>query len=139
MSAKIRAMVREYNQDPHGNNYSTLTPLQIVAAMNNENVTRPTTRVTGDDMFQSANSTELAALTQIELNIWTNFCAKETMDPRPGSNNSALVKRVFGNPSQSLQNFRALRQVATTPMGARGHSGRVRLGEVERMLQIINP
>lgn len=74
----------------------------------NELVDRNKTSITGDEMFNAADTAEQDALQATERQEWLALCGRDTIDPF-GAANVALVIQLFGNPSATVTALSALR------------------------------
>ena len=74
----------------------------------NESVSRDKTSLSGDELFNAADTTEQNALTSAERSEWLALCGRDSIDPF-GAANVALVVQLFGNPSATRTALLALR------------------------------
>lgn len=109
----------EIQTDPLGRGYAGLTDSQVIADLNTAYRTRNKSRLTGDEVFQSTDSTEFAALsdgsggTSDEQNYWISFCARSEIDPFATSN-TQFVTNLFGGGSTTVANLNGLRVESIT-------------------------
>ena len=96
----------------------------------NETVSRNKTSLSGDELFNSADTTEQNALTSAERSEWLALCARSELDPF-GAANVALVVQLYGGGSATVTALNALRVEQVDRWTANNISGRHTLGAVE--------
>lgn len=74
----------------------------------NESVSRNKTSLSGDELFNAADTTEQNALTSAERSEWLALCGRDNIDPF-GAANVALVVQLFGGGSTTVTALNALR------------------------------
>ena len=74
----------------------------------NELVTRNKTSLTGDELFNSADTAEQNALTSEQRSEWLALCGRDSIDPFGGANVS-LVIQLFGAGSDTVTALQTLR------------------------------
>lgn len=74
----------------------------------NESVSRNKTSLSGDELFNAADTAEQNALTSAERSEWLALCGRDNIDPF-GSANVALVVQLFGGGSTTATALNALR------------------------------
>ena len=74
----------------------------------NETVSRNKGSLSGDEMFNAADTTEQNALTAEKRGEWLSLCGRDGIDPF-GAANVALVIQLFGGGSASVAALQALR------------------------------
>ena len=74
----------------------------------NEQVSRNKTSLSGDELFNAADTGEQDALTSAQRSEWLALCGRDNIDPF-GAANVALVVQLFGNPSATRTALIALR------------------------------
>lgn len=74
----------------------------------NESVSRNKTSLSGDELFNAADTAEQNALTSAERSEWLALCGRDNIDPF-GAANVALVVQLFGGGSTTVTALNALR------------------------------
>ena len=106
-----------------------------VLAWLNENVNRNKTSLSGDEMFNAADTTEQNALTPAERSEWLALCGRDSIDPF-GAANVALVVQLFDGGSATVTALNALRVEQVDRVTAAGVS-RQNLG-ISRVTSVRN-
>ena len=81
---------------------------QAVLDWLNESVSRNKTSLSGDELFNAADTTEQNALTSAERSEWLALCARSAVDPF-GAATVALVLQLYGGGSTTVTALNALR------------------------------
>ena len=81
---------------------------QAVLDWLNETVSRNKTSLSGDELFNAADTTEQDALTDAQKSQWLSLCARSDLNPFGGAN-VALVVQIFGGGSATVTTLNALR------------------------------
>ena len=81
---------------------------QVILDFLNESVGRNKTSLSGDELFNAADTTEQNALTPAERSEWLSLCGRDNIDPF-GAANVALVVQLFGGGSTTVTALNALR------------------------------
>jgi hypothetical protein len=79
-----------------------------VLAWLNESVSVNKTSLSGDEMFNAADTGEQNALTDSQKSQWLALCGRDSIDPF-GAANVALVVQLFGGGSATVTALQALR------------------------------
>jgi len=109
MSARIDAIATELaGSHPVSGAYNADDAL-AAAQLNEVNVTRIKSSMSGDEIFAATNGTEFGALSDSMKSQWLAFCGRETIDPG-GAANVAFVQYIFGAGSTTLSSLASARQ-----------------------------
>lgn len=118
----------ELTTDPLSRGYAGMTDEQAAADLNTVYRQRNRTTMTGSELWENTDSTELDALTDTQRSQWISFCGIDSHDPFGMS--ASFGVSIFGGGSQTASNIGAARvesiSRATELVGAD-----VRVGDVQ--------
>ena len=104
----MTSLKTEHDNDPLGRGYSGMTDQEFVDSMNGLDRSRNRESMTGDEVAQAAVPADYDALDDGSANNttdakshWLAFCGRAEIDPF-GTANEALVKSIFGFPSDTV-------------------------------------
>jgi hypothetical protein len=83
----------------------------------NESVNRNKTSLSGDELFNAADTGEQNALTDAQKSQWLALCGRDSIDPF-GAANVALVVQLFGGGSATVTALNVLRVESVTRLVA---------------------
>lgn len=112
--ADIQALKAEIDADPLGRGYAGMSAQQVIDDLNTVYRTRNRSQLSGDEIFNAADVTELETLatgntTQKQsFEMFLSLCARDSIDPF-GLANARLVRAVFGAGSTTLSTLNTLR------------------------------
>ena len=92
------------------------------------NRTRNLSTLSGDAIFNAADTTEYGALTNANKQLFLSICGRDSVDPF-GANNVGAMQSIFGGGSTTISNLTALRTEPVSRADELG-LGNVRAGTV---------
>ncbi len=136
----LRAEIKsELDNDPEGRGYTTpgayaaLDDLGKAADdqamadnMNDPNLTRNKTSLTGDEIFQATDQGDYTALTDEQKSQWLAFCARSTLDPFASANQNFVTDLIGAATVAALAILRVTPISRATELGLT----RIRAGHV---------
>lgn len=102
----------EIDNDPDARGYAgmgTFPDYALIAAdMNIARLNKNKQIMSGDEVFDTTNSAEWLALTDLNKQLWMSFCGRTEIDPFRAAN-VALVQNLFGGGSNTVSNLQTAR------------------------------
>ena len=98
----------EISTDPLSRGYAGMTDAEIAADLDLAYRVRNLSGVSGDVIFQQADGSEFAALTNEKRQLWMAFCGRAVVDPWAEANIDFVVW-IFDAGSQTVTNLSASR------------------------------
>ena len=108
MALNYNVLKIELDTDPLSRGYANLTSQECADDMNTQYRSRNRTTMSGDEVYNSANTTELQALTDANFQSFLAFCGRDSLDPF-GDINVQTVIKIFGGGSDTISVLQAAR------------------------------
>lgn len=109
--AQEASLASEIATDPLTRGYSGMTAHQIYADLNTMYRDLNVSSFSGDEVFAVTDSTQFAALSDANKQLWLAFCGRDSIDPF-GVANVAFAQYIFGAGTATVVALAAARTIS---------------------------